>query len=142
MEENTEEGLLAALSQVSIDRFPKILIADDNAEVRQLLRRILHTQGKYTLIEAVNGEEAIRMARTEHPNLILLDLMMPEIDGFSVLDALQKTPETSDIPVVVITAQELTPAEKSRLQGHIQTLMQKGDFLSDDLLDEVRALLG
>jgi threonine synthase len=142
IEENTEEGLLAALSQVSIERFPKILIADDNAEVRQLLRRILHTQGKYTILEAINGEEALQVARSERPNLILLDLMMPEKDGFSVLDALQKSSETSDIPVVVITAKELTPAEKSRLSGHIQSLMQKGDFLSDDLLDEVRALLG
>lgn len=142
MEENTEEGLLAALSQISTDRFPRILIADDNAEVRQLLRRILHTQGKYTLLEAVNGEEAIQIARKERPNLILLDLMMPEKDGFTVLDLLQSSPETASIPVVVITAQELTPAEKSRLQGHIQSLMQKGDFLSDDLLDEVRALLG
>lgn len=142
MEENTEEGLLAALSQISTDRFPRILIADDNAEVRQLLRRILHTQGKYTLLEAVNGEEAIQIARKERPNLILLDLMMPEKDGFTVLDLLQSSRETASIPVVVITAQELTPAEKSRLQGHIQSLMQKGDFLSDDLLDEVRALLG
>jgi threonine synthase len=142
MEENVDEGLLAALSQVSIDRFPRILIADDNPEVRQLLRRILHTQGKYTLFEAVNGEEAIQMARKERPNLILLDLMMPEKDGFTVLDTLRQSPETADIPVVVITAQELTPAEKARLQGHIQTLMQKGDFLSDELLDEVRALLG
>ena len=142
LEENTEEGLLAALSQVSIDRFPRILIADDNAEVRQLLRRILHTQGKYTLFEAVNGDEAIQMALNERPNLILLDLMMPGRDGFAVLDTLQKSPETANIPVVVITAKELTPAEKSRLQGHIQSLMQKGDFLSDELLDEVRALLG
>jgi threonine synthase len=142
IEENTEEGLLAALSQVSIERFPKILIADDNAEVRQLLRRILHTQGKYTILEAINGEEALQVAHSERPNLILLDLMMPEKDGFSVLDALQKSSDTSDIPVVVITAKELTPAEKSRLSGHIQSLMQKGDFLSDDLLDEVRALLG
>jgi threonine synthase len=142
LEENTEEGLLAALSQVSIDRFPRILIADDNAEVRQLLRRILHTQGKYTLFEAVNGDEAVQMALNERPNLILLDLMMPGRDGFAVLDTLQKSPETANIPVVVITAKELTPAEKSRLQGHIQSLMQKGDFLSDELLDEVRALLG
>ena len=142
LDENTEEGLLAALSQVSIDRFPRILIADDNAEVRQLLRRILHTQGKYTLFEAVNGEEAIQMAHNERPDLILLDLMMPGKDGFAVLDTLQKSPETANIPVVVITAKELTPAEKSHLQGHIQSLMQKGDFLSDELLDEVRALLG
>jgi len=76
------------------------------------------------------------------PNLIILDLMMPEMDGFSVLDALQSRSETAQIPVIVVTAKELTPAEKSRLKGQIQALMQKGDFMSDQLLDEVRALLG
>lgn len=141
-EENTEEGLLAALSSVSTDRFPSILIADDNPDVRQLIRRILLTQGKYTLFEAVNGEEAIRMAHSHNPSLILLDLMMPEKDGFAVLEALQSSPDTARIPVVVITAKELTAPEKARLQGHIKSLMQKGDFLSDELLDEVRALLG
>ena len=125
-----------------MDRFPRILIADDNPDVRQLIRRIPHTQGKYTLFEAVNGEEAIRMAHSERPSLILLDLMMPEKDGFAVLEALQSSPETASIPVVVITAKELTAPEKARLQGHIKSLMQKGDFLTDELLDEVRALLG
>ncbi|GAP14911.1 threonine synthase [Longilinea arvoryzae] len=141
MEESKEEGLLAALSKVGIDRFPRIAIVDDNPQVRQLIRRILQSQGNYTLFEATNGLEAIDLAKKEHPNLIILDLMMPEMDGFAVMDALQADSETADIPIIVVTAKELTPAEKERLRGHIQTLMQKGDFLSDDLLDEVRALL-
>jgi len=58
------------------------------------------------------------------------------------LQALEADPDTAEIPVIVVTAKELTPAEKARLKGHIQTLMQKGDFMSDDLQDEVRALLG
>ena len=75
------------------------------------------------------------------PDLIILDLMMPEMDGFSVMDALRKNPETAEIPIIVVTAKELTQNEKNRLQGHIQKLMQKGDFLTDDLLDEVKSLL-
>ncbi len=142
MDEGKEEGLLAALSKVGIDRFPRIAIVDDNPDVRRLIRRILQSQGNYTLFEATNGREAVELARKEHPNLMILDLMMPEMDGFAVMDALQADKDTADIPVVVVTAKELTPAEKERLRGHIQTLMQKGDFLSDDLLDEVRALLG
>ena len=67
---------------------------------------------------------------------------MPEMDGFTVMEELKKSPETADIPIIVITAKELTPDEKDRMRGHIQSLMQKGDFLSDELLDEVRALLG
>jgi CheY-like chemotaxis protein len=57
------------------------------------------------------------------------------------MDALRKKPETAEIPIIVLTAKELTQNEKIRLQGHIQKLMQKGDFLTDDLLDEVKSLL-
>jgi threonine synthase len=142
MEQSTEEGLLAALSKVAIDRFPRIAIVDDNPDVRRLIRRILQAQGDYTLFEAENGHEAVALAVKEHPNLIILDLMMPGMDGFSVLENLQSNSDTADIPVIVVTAKELTRAEKDRLNGHIQKLMQKGDFLNDDLSDEVRALLG
>jgi threonine synthase len=142
MEESQEEGLLAALSKVGIDRFPRIAIVDDNPDVRRLVRRILQSQGNYTLFEATNGREAVELVQKERPNLIILDLMMPEMDGYAVMDALKKSPDTADIPIIVVTAKELTPAEKDRMRGHIQTLMQKGDFMSDELLDEVRALLG
>ena len=141
MEEAVEEGLLAALSKVAIDRFPRIAIVDDNEDVRRLIRRILQSQGDYTLFEATNGREAIELAQKEHPNLMILDLMMPEMDGFSVLEQLQSNADTADIPVIVVTAKELTSAEKERLKGNIQKLMQKGDFMSDELSDEVRALL-
>ncbi len=141
MEEAVEEGLLAALSKVAIDRFPRIAIVDDNADVRRLVRRILQSQGDYTLYEAINGHEAVELAKKEHPSLMILDLMMPEMDGFAVLEELQSSPETADIPVIVVTAKELTQNEKDRLKGHIQKLMQKGDFMSDELMDEVRALL-
>ncbi len=141
MEEAVEEGLLAALNKVAIDRYPRIAIVDDNDDVRRLVRRILQSQGDYKLFEATNGREAIEVAIKEHPNLMILDLMMPEMDGFSVLEQLHSNPDTADIPVIVVTAKELTNAEKARLQGHIQKLMQKGDFMSDEFSDEVRALL-
>ena len=120
----------------------RIAIVDDNPDVRRLIRRILQSQGNYSLFEATNGREAVELARKEQPNLMILDLMMPEMDGFAVMDALKADVTTADIPIVVVTAKELTPSEKEHLRGHVQTLMQKGDFLSDDLLDEVRALLG
>jgi len=97
-----------------------------------LIKRILRTQGNYTLFEATNGMQAIEIARKEKPNLLILDLMMPEMDGFSVMDTLKANPDTADIPIIVLTAKELTPDEKQRLNGHIQALMQKGDFQSDD----------
>jgi threonine synthase len=141
MQQNQEEGLLAALNNVSIDKYPRIAIVDDETDVRRLIRRILQSQGNFTLFEADDGRSAISLIKKEHPNLIILDLMMPDIDGFSVMDALQDQADTKDIPIIVVTAKELTSAEKNRLKGHIQSLMQKGDFLNDDLFDEVRSLI-
>ena len=141
MAETPEEGLLSALDKISPDRFPRIAIVDDMPDARRLIRRILQSQGDYTIYEADNGREAIVLAERELPDLIILDLMMPEVDGFGVLDALKANPQTAQIPVVVVTAKELTPAEKQRLQGQIHSLMQKGEFMNDELMDEVRAML-
>jgi threonine synthase len=139
--ETPEEGLLAALSHVTSERFSRIAIVDDTPDARRLIRRILHSQGDYTIFEATNGREAIELSRREQPDLIILDLMMPEVDGFSVLDALEADARTASIPVIVVTAKELTPDEKALLQGRIYKLMQKGEFMNEDLADEVRALL-
>jgi threonine synthase len=141
LQETPEEGLFAALSKVTAERFSRIAIVDDTPDARRLMRRILQSQGDFTFFEAVNGRQAIELAQRELPDLIILDLMMPELDGFSVLDALKDDPRTAPIPVIVVTAKDLTPEEKARLQGRIHTLMQKGEFLNDDLLDEVTALL-
>jgi threonine synthase len=136
-----EDGLLAALSRVAPDRFPRIAIIDDAPEARRLIRRILQSQGNFTISEAADGKEGLSLIRNEHPDLIVLDLMMPELDGFSVLEALKADSNTADIPVIVSTAKELTEEEKGRLKGQIQSLMQKGDFMSDDFLDEVRSII-
>lgn len=136
-----EEGLLAALSRVAPDRFPRIAIVDDTANARLLIRRILQSQGDYIIFEASSGKEGLAIINKERPDLIILDLMMPEMDGFAVLDALKANPETAYIPVIVSTAKELTAEEKSRLKGQIQTLLQKGDFMSDQFVEEVKALI-
>ena len=136
-----EEGLLSALNQVAPERFPKIAIVEDTLEARRLIRRILQSQGNFTILEAENGREGLDLVQRELPDLVILDLMMPEMDGFSVIEALRANPETATIPVIVATAKELTPDEKNRLSGHIQALLQKGDFLNDEFLDEVKALL-
>jgi threonine synthase len=141
IEPSSEEGLLSALTRESIQGFPRIAIVDDEPDARRLIRRILQSQGNYTIFEASNGKEAVEVINRELPDLVILDLMMPEMDGFSVMDALRKKSETAEIPIIVLTAKELTQNEKVRLQGQIQKLMQKGDFLTDDLLDEVKSLL-
>jgi len=139
--ETPQEGVLAALSHVVPERFPRIVIVDDTTEARLLIRRILQSQGDFTLFEAKNGKEALRLIRRELPDLIILDLMMPELDGFGVLDELKANAETENIPVIVSTAKELTKEEKERLKGQIQSLLQKGDFMSDEFLDEVHTII-
>jgi threonine synthase len=140
--ETPQEGLLAALSRVAPDRFPCIAIIDDSPEARRLIRRILQSQGNFTIHEAEDGKRGLILVDKEHPDLVILDLMMPEMDGFAVLDALRAKPETANIPVIVSTAKELTSDEKEKLKGQIQALMQKGDFLSDEFLEEVRSIIG
>jgi threonine synthase len=140
-DETPEDGLLAALNQVAPNRFPRVAIVDDTPEARRLIRRILQSQGDFTILEATNGTDGIKLIQRELPDLIILDLMMPEMDGFAVMDALKADPKTSEIPVIVATAKELTPEEKKRLGTQIQTLMQKGDFLNDEFLEEVKALI-
>ena len=136
------EGLKAALDTLVSREVPHIAIVDDHEPARILLRRVLQSLGEFTISEAGNGTEAIALAREEHPDLILLDLMMPETDGFQVIETLRADATTRDIPIIAVTAKALTPEEKRRLSGQIEKLLQKGEFLTDELLDEIRALLG
>ncbi len=140
-QETPQEGLLSALTQVAPERFPKIVLVEDTAEARRLIRRILQSQGNFTILEAANGREGLELIQRELPDLVIIDLMMPEMDGFTVIDVLRAKIETASIPVIVATAKELTQDEKNRLGGQIQALMQKGDFLNDEFLEEVKALI-
>ena len=129
-----QEGLLSALERLD-DRMRDILIMDDNPEAVLLLRRILQAHGRFTIREAANGRIGLELMRAQPPDLILLDLMMPEMDGFAVLDALKTDRRLSEIPVIVVTAKELTPIERERLSGKAQSLLQKGSFTDLDIVD-------
>jgi threonine synthase len=140
-EEKPEEGLLSALSRITPKQYSSVAIVDDHPHARRLIRRILQSQGEYTIFEAANGREAIELAQEEQPDVMVLDLMMPELDGFAVLDALKANEKTESIAVIVVTAKALTPDEKLRLRGRIHSLMQKGEFLDDELVNEIDSLL-
>jgi threonine synthase len=130
------EGLLGSLEQID-ERVHSIAILEDDPQSALLLRRILQTRGDYRIFEAHDGAAGFDMVCRERPDLILLDLMMPGMDGFAVLDALKDNEDLSKVPVIVITAKELTTAERERLGGQIEALMQKGDFTDEDLLEEI-----
>ncbi len=135
-----QEGLLSALERLD-DQMRDILIMDDNLEATVLLRRILQAHGHFTIREAENGRVGLDMVRAQRPDLILLDLMMPEMDGFAVLDTLKADKELSQIPVIVVTAKELTAIEKQRLSGKARLLMQKGAFTDQDIIDKLTEAL-
>jgi threonine synthase len=129
-----QEGLLSALELLD-DQMRDILIIDDTPEAVVLLRRILQAHGSFSVREANNGRVGLELARAATPDLILLDLMMPEMDGFAVLDALKADKALSEVPVIVVTAKELTAIERQRLAGKARSLLQKGTFTDLDIVD-------
>ena len=132
------ERLVTVLKQHRRDR--PVLVVDDDAEVRQLLRRMLESEG-FAVVEAENGRVALERLRGETPSLILLDLMMPEMDGFEFVAELRSHEGWRAIPVVVITARDLSRDDRERLNGHVEKILQKGAYDRDELLAEVRELV-
>lgn len=131
-----EEGLLASLERLD-RRVRRVAIIEDNLDAARLLRRVLQAHGEYQIDEAHDGRTGLEMMRRQPPDLVLLDMMMPELDGFGVLDGLKEDERLKDVPVIVVTAKELTAAEQRRLEGRVKGLLRKGSFLSTDLLDDV-----
>jgi CheY-like chemotaxis protein/two-component sensor histidine kinase len=119
---------------------PVILVVDDDARAVAIINRQL-SNGGYEVISAYGGRDAVTMAEHLHPDLILLDLMMPEFNGFDVVDALQRNPSMAAIPVLVLTAKIITPEDRRRLNGHILKIMEKAGFRRDQFLGEVRRAL-
>jgi threonine synthase len=134
------EGLLAALQRLD-ERVRTIAIVDDNADAARLIRRILQARGAYEIYEANSGLAGLELIFERRPDLVVLDLMMPEMDGFAVLDAMRGDSRTHETPVIVVTAKELSVEDRGRLSGQIDSLLQKGAFMDDDLLADVLGAL-
>jgi CheY-like chemotaxis protein len=117
-----------------------VLIVDDDVEIRQLLRRMLEPEG-YAVVEAENGRVALERLRGVSPSVILLDLMMPEMDGFEFVAEFRRHEAWRAIPIVVITARDLSRDDRERLNGSVQKILQKGSPGRDQLLAEVRELV-
>jgi CheY-like chemotaxis protein len=125
------------LFPVSPDRALKALIVDDDPKAVELIAvRLRGLVG--TVLRAFGGLEAIEAARRELPDLIVLDLMMPEVSGFDVVEALRLDPDTARIPILVVTARALSVEDRSRLNGYVTAIMEKADFDRDRFTAEVR----
>lgn len=117
-----------------------VLVVDDDPRMLDLHCRMIERSGRATR-RAEHGRAALAVARQHPPSLILLDLMMPEMDGFATLDALQADPATRDIPVVILTAQSLGEAEIERCNRGVATLLNKGLFDSFETLERIERVL-
>ncbi|MCC7209978.1 MAG: threonine synthase [Anaerolineae bacterium] len=131
-----EEGLLSALEQME-ERIHRIVVIEDNPDAGRLISRILKIQGRYEVHVASGGADGVVMVDRIKPDLVITDLMMPDVDGFSVINALKSDPNTATIPIIVLTAKELTVYERERLSGQIESLLQKGSFMDEQLLQSI-----
>jgi signal transduction histidine kinase/DNA-binding response OmpR family regulator len=132
------ERLVTVLKQYRRDR--PVLVVDDDVAVRHLFRRLLEPEG-YAVVEAENGRVALERLREVSPSVILLDLMMPEMDGFDFAAELRRHEVWREIPIIVVTARDLTRDDHERLNGYVQKILQKGAPGRDQLLAEVRELV-
>ena len=113
-----------------------ILAVDDDPKIRELYLASLSADG-YRVHTAANGHEALEMAEAIEPDVILLDLMMPEVDGFTVVERLKQHPRLMDIPVIVVSAKELTVAERMQLAGKVEDLVSKEGLSKEELIAQV-----
>jgi CheY-like chemotaxis protein len=115
----------------------RVLVVDDEPGNREMLAGILEPAG-FTVIAAAGGREAIELATQQLPDLILLDLIMPEVTGFDVVEALRANQPTHNTPIMVLTAKDLTDADKQQLSGQVSTILNRRSTGASDLLGLLR----
>ncbi|MBI1771561.1 MAG: response regulator, partial [Burkholderiales bacterium] len=136
------ENLTAALSMLGFCNDPTAtqktaLVVDDDPKAVRLVTTQLDSFG-YKTLAALGGQEGINMAQQHKPDLIVLDLMMPEINGFDVVEALKSDTVTASIPIIVLTAKQVTADDRIRLNGDVKKVMEKSDFNHGRFIGEVR----
>jgi signal transduction histidine kinase/CheY-like chemotaxis protein/CHASE3 domain sensor protein len=118
----------------------RVLVVDDEPANVDLLRALLEPEG-FKVLTAAGGRQGIDVAGTHHPDLILLDLMMPDVTGFDVVEALRTDPITRSIPIMVLTAKELTKGDKAALNGHVAAIFQRNSLAGSDLVEWLRGFV-
>jgi len=118
-----------------------VLVVDDDSESRNLLRLSLEKEG-WLVDEAINGKHAIEAIQNRTPSLILLDLMMPEMDGFEFVDEIKSKHNLADIPIIVLTAMEIDGEIRNKLRGQVQNILVKGAYDKDQLFRKIGEIIG
>jgi CheY-like chemotaxis protein len=123
-------------SLVPKGEIPNLLIVDDNTYAREILAHAVKKMG-WKAIEAENGKVAIEQLKKAQPSIILLDLMMPEMDGFAVINEMQKNEKWRNIPVIIISSKDLTKEERTMLSKYTTGILQKGSYTPKELMDAI-----
>jgi threonine synthase len=131
-----QEGLYAALEQME-SQVKSVVIIEDNEDAARLIRRMLQARGTFEVEMAHDGKRGLDLVRRMRPEMVITDLMMPDVDGFAVIEALKSDPELADIPIVVITAKELTAKERARLTDQVEMLLQKGSTIDESVIENL-----
>jgi PAS domain S-box-containing protein len=118
------------------DTLTVLIVDDDPVAVELIAERVTGMASR--VLRAYNGLDAVEMARAELPDVIVLDLMMPDVSGFDVVAMLRELPETARIPTLVVTSRQVSAADRARLNGFVTAIMEKGDFRPGQLSDEIR----
>jgi signal transduction histidine kinase/DNA-binding response OmpR family regulator len=135
-----KDRLLSVLRKVNPDQPDSVLIVEDDEATREMLWRTLEKEG-FGIREAENGRVGLQQVARQTPELILLDLMMPEMDGFEFLLEIRRHEEWRDIPVIVVTAKDLTEDEQNWLRGYVEKIVFKGAYSRDELVTEVKQIV-
>ena len=143
VERNTVLNALGRLMSprcIGMDCTPNVLLVDDDPIHIMAMKAVLADSG-YKVTVAPGGKEAIEILKEATPCAIILDIMMPEVDGFMVLEELKKRKETRDIPVIILTAKDITDDDKKRLNGSIQDIIGKGNFAHEEVLRDLKNIM-
>jgi DNA-binding response OmpR family regulator len=118
----------------------QVLVIEDEPNIRQMVRRVLEKEG-WSVREAENGRAGLHAVAESKPAVILLDLMMPVMNGFDFIRELRKNKDWHEIPIIILTAKDLTIDDRNALKGNVERVLQKGDYSREQLLGQVRELV-
>jgi CheY-like chemotaxis protein len=133
------EAILAALARVP-PRRGRLLVVDDDPHVADLVSQLLEGE-PYEVVTVTDGQEALDVIAKQPPDIVLLDLLMPRLDGFAVIARLRQEPQYRQLPVIVCTAKTLTATEHALLAQSVRTVIQKQGLDRDTLIQELQGLL-
>lgn len=142
--EENRETLVLALDRVNSSaagRKKRVVVIEDNESAARLMSRILQSRDDTEVRIAYNGAAGIELIKAWRPDMVITDLMMPEVDGFMVIDAVKANADLNHIPIIVVTAKELTVRERDFLDAQVDLLLQKGSFFDESFMENVLSRL-